>query len=59
MALCNEVLNVLRDFGPVECISYECMCSFNAQVGMPWVFMMPQQDWFSQEVVVWDYESVI
>ena len=32
---------------------------FNAQVGMPWVFMMPHQDLLSQVVVVWDYKSVI
>ena len=59
MALCNNVFDISRRFRPVECISDECMCSFNAEVGMPWMFMMLQQDLFSQVVVVWDYESVI
>ena len=53
--------NVMRYVGPVKRISCsdQCMCSFDAYTGMPWVFMMPQQDLLSQVVVVWDDKPVI
>lgn len=43
----------------MECVHDECLCPVYTQMRVPWVYVVPQQDLFTQGIVVGHNQFVV